>query len=625
VYNAAGAELFDFDLAGDQSDGKWLAAQAMFVPKGRVYVEIRGSSSYTAWGKNYSLAVKATSGLVETEFNASTATADVVKLGATISGSSLAANSWDYDYFAVDIPADARLALDFKYPSGLGAERAYDFTVYNAGGDVLYDYRLAGEQSDGKFLASQAMFVPKGRVYIRIDGSSSYASWGQKYTLTAKSTPGLVETEFNATTATADVLKPGAVISGSTLAGSSWDYDYFAVDFAANARLGLDLKFPSGLGAETAYNVTVYNAGGDELYDFRLSGDQHDGKWLAAQAMFTPKGRVYVRIDGSSSYATWGKKYTLAVTSTPGLVETETNESTSTADVLKLGTVISGSSLRDSSYDYDYFAVDVPTKGQVSLDFRFPSGLGSDRAYDVGVYNSNGQELNSFTLTADQTNHANGSWLKSQALDVAKGRIYVRIYGSSYNATWGQKYSLGVYQVLTAAPAPKITGTAKVGKVLTAQAGTWAPKPVAITYQWLRNGKPITGATKSSYTLVKADAGAKITVKTVGKKTGFTTVTKSSAAVSVALQALTSTPAPKISGTAKVGKKLTATSGTWAPSPVTVSYQWLRNGKPISGATKSTYTLVKADAGAKITVKTTGKKAGYTAVSKTSTAKAATK
>lgn len=54
--------------------------------------------------------------------------------------------------------------------------------------------------------------------------------------------------------------------------------------------------------------------------------------------------------------------------------------------------------------------------------------------------------------------------------------------------------------------------------------------------------------------------------------------------------------APVISGTNTVGSLLTTTNGTWSGSlPITYTYQWLRNGLNISGATSSTYTLVTAD------------------------------
>lgn len=40
---------------------------------------------------------------------------------------------------------------------------------------------------------------------------------------------------------------------------------------------------------------------------------------------------------------------------------------------------------------------------------------------------------------------------------------------------------------------------------------------------------------------------------------------------------------PVVNGSAVVGKRLRATSGRWSPTPVGVSYRWLRNGKVVKG------------------------------------------
>lgn len=90
---------------------------------------------------------------------------------------------------------------------------------------------------------------------------------------------------------------------------------------------------------------------------------------------------------------------------------------------------------------------------------------------------------------------------------------------------------------------------------------------------------------------------------------------------SAAAKKFTATPTPTISGTVKVGKTLTAKPGKWQPKPAKLTYQWYRNGKRISGATKSTYKLKTGDASKKITVKVTGSKKGYNSVSKTSKSK----
>jgi hypothetical protein len=70
------------------------------------------------------------------------------------------------------------------------------------------------------------------------------------------------------------------------------------------------------------------------------------------------------------------------------------------------------------------------------------------------------------------------------------------------------------------------------------------------------------------------------------------------------------TIAPVISGTAEIGKTLSATTGTWDNSPASYAYQWQRGGANISGATSSTYNTVLADAGTLITCEVTATNAG---------------
>jgi hypothetical protein len=68
---------------------------------------------------------------------------------------------------------------------------------------------------------------------------------------------------------------------------------------------------------------------------------------------------------------------------------------------------------------------------------------------------------------------------------------------------------------------------------------------------------------------------------------------------------------PTIAGTLKVGKTVSAVTGTWSPTPSSFTYQWRRDNVPIAGATKSTYKIVAADAGHALSVFVTGHKPGY--------------
>jgi subtilisin family serine protease len=90
-----------------------------------------------------------------------------------------------------------------------------------------------------------------------------------------------------------------------------------------------------------------------------------------------------------------------------------------------------------------------------------------------------------------------------------------------------------VARIFSKKPTPKISGAARVGATLRAEAGTWGPSTVKLRYQWHRSGKPIAGADSSTYRLRAADAGKKITVTVTGSKSGYGTVSKTSASRSV--------------------------------------------------------------------------------------------
>lgn len=171
------------------------------------------------------------------------------------------------------------------------------------------------------------------------------------------------------------------------------------------------------------------------------------------------------------------------------------------------------------------------------------------------------------------------------------------------------------------APVPKIVSPAQKGtptyvlSTLKASTGTWTPK-TSLSYQWQRNGKNIKGATKSSYKMLSADAGTKVTVRVTGKQNGFTTKTVTSSAIKPVLRKL-SKPKLYTMGTRKVGYTQKALYdpdlGKWTKG-TKVSFQWYRSGKPIKGVTGKSYKLTKTDKGKTLEVRAVGKKDGYATV-----------
>lgn len=163
---------------------------------------------------------------------------------------------------------------------------------------------------------------------------------------------------------------------------------------------------------------------------------------------------------------------------------------------------------------------------------------------------------------------------------------------------------------LSKTPVPTIVGTAAVGSGLTAKAGSWNPG-VALKYQWYATGMVIRGAASSKFTPTTAQVGKKITVKVTGSKSGYTSVSKTSAATKTIPALRLKTGAVTIAGKVAVGQKLTAKPGTWT-SGTTLKYQWYVGGKAVSKSIWSTFTLRPGDADRAVTVKVTGSKTGYT-------------
>jgi hypothetical protein len=162
------------------------------------------------------------------------------------------------------------------------------------------------------------------------------------------------------------------------------------------------------------------------------------------------------------------------------------------------------------------------------------------------------------------------------------------------------------------ASVPTISGVRAVGSTLTADAGLWDPEPVSLSYRWYNNGTAISGATHSTYTLPSSASGDKISVKVAGSKSGYTTITRTSASVTIE-KYISRAPTLAISGSVKVGSKLTAkTSGSWSTTPTARTYQWFLDGAPIAGATASTYTPIDSDSGSSLSVWLTGARSGYT-------------
>jgi len=162
-----------------------------------------------------------------------------------------------------------------------------------------------------------------------------------------------------------------------------------------------------------------------------------------------------------------------------------------------------------------------------------------------------------------------------------------------------------------------ILGNATPGETLTVDPGVWTPALVSSSYEWLRDGEPIDGLFWNRYTVTEADLGTRISVRVTGSAFGVRSATTTSEPTKVVKDRMTP-GTPTIVGTPQVGARLQVDAGEWTPDPVRFSYQWLRWGMPIAGATSGKYTPTEQDAGAYLSVRVTGYKPGWGPTSTTS-------
>jgi len=156
-----------------------------------------------------------------------------------------------------------------------------------------------------------------------------------------------------------------------------------------------------------------------------------------------------------------------------------------------------------------------------------------------------------------------------------------------------------------------VTGIPLVGQVLMGQYvysdSDGAPEN-ASTFRWLRDGAAISGATSTTYTVVKGDSGHTLVFEVTPVALGALVGTAVQSAGTLIQNSAPTATNVTITGIPNFGQVL---AGQYAYNDVDgdlegiSTFRWLNDGAPIGGATSLTYTVASGDVGHVITFEVT--------------------
>ena len=158
---------------------------------------------------------------------------------------------------------------------------------------------------------------------------------------------------------------------------------------------------------------------------------------------------------------------------------------------------------------------------------------------------------------------------------------------------------------------PEVGGRPAVGQGLMATTGRWSVSS-RHTFQWLADGKRIRGATSARFTPGPWLQGRRLSVRVTGSRLGYRTgASTSERTARVARGRMQTVARPEITGTARVGERLSVRGAAWSPRPDSTSIRWYAGDEKITGERGNRLRLAPSHRGKRITVRVTARKDGY--------------
>ncbi len=336
---------------------------------------------------------------------------------------------------------------------------------------------------------------------------------------------------FSGTQTTADLALTGrAVDQGDAVTG----YHSVVAPFVLG---GTDPQesFPAGSAKQSlqAADIRSYGANYDKASDTLAFGVQTAGADANPGAVTNVEVMIDTNRDGKPDYLVYDAKSATVDATFATTVDLATGK---TVDSQPLNGGTAGQDVNTFDSAVKVLTVSASTIGatgpfdySVLTESAYAPALATSGSYvvdetDSATYDPSkpaltfAQGTTTGVLFADQ-----GSLQVTRPADVTNARILLLHLG---NAVGDQADTLAAAQTaptlaLRKGSAVTISGDPKVGKTLRAQHGSWDGKKVTYSYQWLRDGVAVKGATGERYSLGTTDQGHRFQVQVTAKAKGY--------------------------------------------------------------------------------------------------------
>lgn len=487
-------------------------------------------------------------------------------------------------------------AARFDFPIGVAVDAAGNVFVSDSRTATLRRITPAGVvttfagspylygSADGTGSAAR-FFLPYG---LAIDGAGNvYVADGGNHLIRKVTPDGVVSTLAGS------VNQPGAVNGAGTAARFNNPFGV-AVDSAGNVYVADSgnhlIRKITAAGVVTTLAGTAGSAGSVDGVGVSARFDQPRGVAVNAS------GTVFVADYGNAllrSISPSGTVTTLA--GSAGVVGSTDSVGSAARFYLPTGVAADGNTVfvADTSNNLIRRAVPVSQAGLPTISLQpldQEVSVGQAITFRVSVAGSGvGYQWLRNGLPLSGATSATYTIASAQLSDVASFSVRVSGGGGSVDSSAGNLSVLPLGSgpiVLTARPVSLHVETGSPATFSVTASGS------GLAYQWLKNGTNVPGATSSTYTIASAQAGD-VGTYTVRISSGASSELAAAKLNVGAVAAGVSISSQPQSVTVNPGQAATFSVVAFGGG---LSYQWLRNGTAIAGATSASYTIASAQA-----------------------------